>query len=723
ALGERLPAYMVPAAIVVLESVPLTVNGKLDRRALPAPEYSDVDRYRAPATPTEEILAGIYAQVLGLERVGVNDSFFNLGGDSLSAMRVIAAINNALDVGVAVRTLFDVSTIAQLAGRIGDGPAGLPPLVKVERPAVLPLSYAQQRLWFLSQFEGEAATYNMPTAYRISGGLDVDALSRALADVVERHESLRTVFPAVDGVPRQVVVPAWQAEPGWQVVDAEDWSVDRLHDAIRAAVGYSFDLSAEIPLRATLFRMGGEHVLVAVVHHIAGDGWSIGRLVRDIGMAYASRCVGLAPDWAPLPVQYADYTLWQRSYLGDPTDPDSRISGQLAYWEQALAGLPERLELPTDRPYPPVADYHGASLTMQWPVELQQQIARAASEHNATSFMVMQAGLAVLLSNLSASPDVAVGFPIAGRNDPALDDLVGFFVNTLVLRVDLAGDPTVAELLEQVRQRSLEAFEHQDVPFEVLVDRLNPTRSLTHHPLVQVLLTWQNMSWTHNSDDSTVESNMGDVRVKPLTTETRTARMDLTFTLSERFTEDGQPAGIGGSAEFRTDIFDPSSIEAMIARLQRMLVAMTVNPARRVSSIDVLDAAEHACLDEVGNRAALTAPASLPSSIPEVFEQQVARIPDAAAMTFDGRSWSYRELDEASNRLAHLLVAHGAGPGECVTLFLNRSAEAIVSILAVLKTGAAYMPIDPAHPDTRIGVVVGDARPLAALSAGVPFTN
>ena len=267
-----------------------------------------------------------------------------------------------------------------------------------------------------------------------------------------------------------------------------------MEEAVGAAAGHSFDLTAEIPLRATLFRVAeDEHVLVAVVHHIAADGWSVAPLVADLGGLCQSVC-GRAPDWAPLPVQYVDYTLWQREQLGDLSDPDSPISKQVAYWEQALAGLPERLELPTDRPYPPVADHRGASVAVEWPAELQQQVARVAREHNATSFMVVQAALAVLLSKLSASSDVAVGFPIAGRSDPALDDLVGFFVNTLVLRVDLAGDPTVAELVTQVRQRSLAAFEHQDVPFEVLVERLNPTRSMTHHPLVQVMLAWQNFA-------------------------------------------------------------------------------------------------------------------------------------------------------------------------------------------------------------------------------------
>ena len=355
--------------------------------------------------------------------------------------------------------------------------------------------------------------------------------------------------------------------------------------------------------------------------------------------------------------------------------------------------------------------------------ELQQRVREVAREHNATSFMVVQAALAVLLSQISATSDVAVGFPIAGRGDPALDELVGFFVNTLVLRVDLAGDPTVAELLAQVRQRSLAAYEHQDVPFEVLVERLNPTRSLTHHPLVQVMLGWQNLPW--HSSAPAAGLALGDVQVTPLPADTHTARMDLVFSLAERWSEAGEPAGIGGTVEFRTDVFDAASIETLIERLRAGVdgddrrpgaAVMTADLTRRLSSMDLLDEGEHARLDEWGNRAVLTQPASTPVSIPVLFAAQVARAPEAVALSFGGRSMTYRELDEASNRLAHLLTGYGAGPGECVALLFSRSAEAIVAILAVLKTGAAYLPIDPAAPAARIGFMVADAAPIAAVT-------
>src|SRR6185437_10350341 len=398
-------------------------------------------------------------------------------------------------------------------------------------------------------------------------------------------------------------------------------------------------------------------VLVAVAHHIVADGWSVAPLVRDLETAYAARSAGQAPTWAKLPVQYVDYTLWQRAQLGDIDDSGSRIAAQLGYWVDALAGMPERLQLPTDRPYPLVADQRGATAAVDWPVELQQQIVRVAHEHNATSFMVMQAALAVLLAKLSASSDVAVGFPIAGRRDPALDDLVGFFVNTLVLRLDVTGDPTVAELLAQVRQCSLAAYEHQDVPFEVLVERLNPTRSLTHHPLVQVMLAWQNLPVGQDAAGLT----LGDLSVNPLPVDTRAARVDLSFSLAERWNSAGEPAGIGGSVEFRTDVFDAASIDAIVERLRRVVAAITTDPGRRLSSVEVLDEAEHARLDGWGNRASLTEPVSAPVSIPAVFAAQVAWTPEATALTVGEQSMTYRELDEASNRLAHMLIGRGAG--------------------------------------------------------------
>ncbi|CAN3130011.1 non-ribosomal peptide synthase/polyketide synthase [Mycobacterium sp. smrl_JER01] len=710
-LAERLPSYLVPTDIVALDAIPLTVGGKLDVRALPAPDRVR-RRHRAARTVTEEILAATYARVLGIDQVGLDDSFFDLGGDSILAMRLAAAVSSALDVELSVRVLFESPTVAELAPRIAARAGRRVPLAAAERPAVIPLSFAQNRLWFIDQLQGPSPVYNMAVGLRLRGELDADALAAALGDVVARHESLRTLIVAPDGLPRQVIVPAQRARFGWEVTDARGWSADELDTAVDAAARYAFRLQHDIPLRATLFRVSDrDHVLVGLVHHIAADGWSTAPLLRDLGTAYGCRRAGRAPGWSALPVQYVDYALWQRAQLGNLDDENSPISSQLDFWRETLAGMPERLELPTDRPYPPIADQRGDHITFEWSIELQQRIRDVAREHNATGFMVVQAALSALLSRLSASTDVAVGFPIAGRNDPALDELVGFFVNTLVLRVDLAGDPTVSEVLRRVRQHSLAAYEHQDLPFEVLVERLNPLRSLTHHPLVQVMLAWQNMPGHAGTG-----AILGDLEVTQLPLHTHTARMDLSFSLSERCTESGTPAGISGTVEFRTDVYDAATIRVLIDRFERVLTAITVDQDRRLSDIDVLDAADRTRLAQFGNHAVLTGPAPAAASVPDLFATHVLRTPDEPAVTDGDRSLSYRDLDDASNRLAHKLVRHGAGPGQLVVLMLERSVHAVVAMLAVLKTGAAYLPVDPAHPDERIRFVIDDSSPIAAVT-------
>uniref|UniRef100_UPI0036F1C34E condensation domain-containing protein n=1 Tax=Mycobacterium deserti TaxID=2978347 RepID=UPI0036F1C34E len=705
ALAERLPPYMAPAAIVVMDALPRTADGVIDIDALPAPESCDDGRDRA----VRHTLTQIFGQVLGVEQVQADESFFDLGGDSLAAMRVIAAVNAALETNLPLGTLFNAPTVDELASRIGRDSGGVRPLVAGPRPEVIPLSFAQSRLWFISQLRGPSPVYNRAVALRLRGMLVVDALETAIGDVVGRHESLRTIITVAGGVPQQVVLPAELADYGWQVLDAEGWSADQLNVAIEETAHYSFDLEREIPLRACVFRAAEEeHVLVVMVHHIAGDGWSVGVLAADISSAYARRCVGLAPEWSELPVQYADYTLWQRQNLGDPSDRNGPLAAQIGFWEEALAGMPQRLELPTDRPYPLVADHRGATVSVDWPVELQQQVRLLARAHNATTFMVVQTALSVLLSRLSSTTDVAVGFPIAGRGDPALDALVGFFVNTLILRVDTTGNPSFADLLAQVRERSLTAYEHQDVPFEVLVEQLNPPRSLTHHPLIQVMLAWQNTT--------PLKLTVGDLEVSQQPIDAHTARMDLAFFLGERFTESGDPAGIGGTVEFRTDVYDTASIEALVRRLKRVLTAVIADPAATVSSVSLLDEAERSRVDGWANRSALTGSMECAVSIPDAFAAQVARTPGNVALRFGGTSLTYRELDDASNRLARLLSESGAGPGTVVALLSERSAQAVVAILAVVKAGAAYLPLDPALPDARLAFMLADAAPVVAVS-------
>ncbi|WP_204803995.1 condensation domain-containing protein [Mycobacterium riyadhense] len=575
--ATQLPPYMVPATIMVLDSLPLTVNGKLDRHALPAPEFLTTTTYQAPRNPHEHTLTTLFSETLNITPIGINDNFFDLGGHSLSATRLIARIRTELATEVPIRVIFESPTVAQLAHWITTQPTHQPqtPLTPRPRPQHIPLSYAQQRMWDMHHLAPDAPIYHIPLALRLRGELDVDALGHALADVVNRHETLRTVVAAVDGALHQVVLPAERADMGWRIIDTAGWSGERLHQSLTAHASAIFDLSTQIPLRAQLYRVArDEHVLAITLHHIAADGGSLAPLASDLDAAYRSRRAGRAPTWVPLPVQYADYALWQRDYLGDPADPESVVGTQLQYWENALAGIPERLELPTDRPYPPVADYRGDTVAVHLPTTLHVQIARLARDHRATSFMVVHAALAALLSELSGSNDIPIGINVAGRNHPMLDDLVGAFSNSMVLRTEIGDNPTFAQLLDQVRRRTLAAFDRQDVPFGVLVELLNPTPSPSHTPLRQVILVW------HNTQSA--KWVLDDLKITAVPLHTRVARMDLVLSLTEKFTDAGLPAGISGVAEYRTDVYDAATIRAWISGLEKLLSVMTVDPQRRL---------------------------------------------------------------------------------------------------------------------------------------------
>ncbi|MFF8592595.1 amino acid adenylation domain-containing protein [Streptomyces sp. NPDC015220] len=702
ALAGLLPEYMVPSAFVVLDALPLTPNGKVDRAALPAPHLQGAAS-REPRTPQEAALCRAFAEVLGVERVGADDDFFDLGGHSLLATRLISRIRALLGAEAPMALVFEEPTPARLAARLRAAAGPLrPALVPAERPERPPLSYAQRRMWVLDRLDGASGAYHLPWTLRLSGPLDHDALRTALDDVVARHEALRTVFPEADGEPYQRVLETAAVE--LPVVEAADDG--ELESLVGDFAVRDFDLADRPPLRAALFRTGAEeHLLAVVLHHIAADGWSNAVLARDLGTAYRARLRGTAPHFAPLPVQYPDYALWQRELLGDEDDPGSLAHEQLAFWRKALDGLPEELQLPADLPRPAVASYRGGTVAFTVPAATHRRAAALAARGGASLFMVLQAALAALYTKLGAGEDIPVGTPVAGRTDAALEDLVGFFVNTLVLRTDVSGDPTFTRLLDRVRAADLAAFAHQDLPFEKLVEALAPARSLARHALFQTMLA------LHNNARAGLE--LPGVTARFGAAGTGSARFDLAFELAEEHDAEGCPAGLGGRLEYSADLFTEHTARRVADRFVHLLDALTAAPDQPIGTHSALLPGERETLLEEWNRA----PAHPYREPPHrAFERAAAEHPDRTAVVFEGRELSYRELEERAGALARALRERGAGPGSLVAVALHRSAELVAAVLAVHKAGAAYLPVDPAYPQDRIAYVVDDARPVLLLT-------
>ncbi|MEU0764851.1 amino acid adenylation domain-containing protein [Streptomyces microflavus] len=711
-LAAALPEHMVPATVTLLDALPRTANDKLDHRALPDPEPlspaigAEVVGESGPHT---EIVRGLYADVLGIaEPPAAEAGFLDLGGHSLLAARLAARVREHFGVPFSIADVFRHSTAAAVAAQVrtrSGAAAASVPLSLLPRTGPLPLSPAQQRLWFLHRLEGPSPTYNIPLVLSVNGPLDRDALQLALHDLVDRHETLRTVYPPTDngpgadgdGTPHQVILPPGHeaarpvlrlAEPGSDLTEA---------------VRHCFDLAAEPPLRTVLFSDSpAHHTLLLLLHHIAGDGASTTPLARDLATAYTARLSGSAPEFTPLAGQYVDHAARLQQLLGTPAAPTPLAEAQLAHWREALAGLPDQLELPTDRPRPPVATSAGDTVPFALDAATHEALRRVARAHGATVFMTVQAGLAALLTRHGCGTDIPLGTPVAGRDDDTTAGLVGFFTNTVVLRTDTSGDPGFGALLDRVRTTTLAAYEHDALPFDHLVEALNPPRSLARHPLFQTMLAWQSIA------DGPAAFGP-DATARLAAVPSGTAKFDLTLNAGEL--ADG---GIAGFLEFRTDLFDRTTAQALADRLARLLTAAAAEPETPVGLLPVLGEDEvHRALVEA-NGASADRP--VPLTLAEVYEVAARRHPDRVAVSCAGDSLTYAELSSRAQSLARLLAARNIGPGSIVALALPRSLDLVAGLLAVSLSGAAYLPMDPDYPADRLAYMLEDARPAALIT-------
>ncbi|NEP60537.1 MAG: amino acid adenylation domain-containing protein, partial [Symploca sp. SIO2G7] len=698
-LKSKLPEYMVPSDFVTLDTLPLTPNGKVDRFALPAPdgEISREHEYIAPHTPSEEIIANIFASVLGVPNVGIHDNFFDLGGHSLLATQLISRLRVALDVEIPLRTLFESPTVAQLEPtltqlRTTNSRLSLPPIHPRTKGEQLPLSWAQERLWFLDQLEGSSATYNIPGAVRITGNLDINALQQALSEIVRRHEVLRTSFKTEDGTAIQVIHP--EATLTINVVDLQPLEATErekvLHQQVQLEASTPFDLEIAPLIRCSLVQLEAtESVVLVTMHHIVSDGWSMGVFIQELSSLYQAFSAQEVSPLAELPIQYADFAVWQRQWLSGEIR-----EMQLNYWLSQLQDAPELLQIPTDRPRPTVQTYRGKTQSFSLNTELTQKLQTLSRESGTTLFMTLLAAFATLLYRYSAQEDIVIGSPIANRNRQEVESLIGFFVNTLVLRTRFEGNLSFESLLARVRETTLQAYEHQDVPFEQVVEALQPQRSLSYSPVFQVMFVLQNAPMG--------EVELPCVTLTPLERESTIAKFDLTLSMTET------AQGLVGGWEYNTDLFDGSTIERMIDHFHNLLSAIVENPQLSVAELPLLSEAERHQLLVKWNETESEYPTN--RCIHQLFEEQVEKTPDAVAVVFKQEQLTYQQLNQRANQLAHHLQSLGVKTEELVGICVERSLEMVVGLLGILKAGGAYIPLDPSYPQERLKYMLADSR-------------
>ncbi|MBN4003641.1 non-ribosomal peptide synthetase [Nostoc sp. LPT] len=704
-LESKLPNYMVPSAFVTLEALPLTPNGKVDRKALPIPDLTQVSSSQmlAPSTPIENLLTGVWAEILGIDKVGINNNFFELGGHSLIATRVISQIRQVFQIELPLRYLFEKPTIAGLAKEIEkaikvDSGIESTKIEWIKRSPELPLSFAQQRLWFLAQLEPDSPFYNIPAAVRLQGKLNVEALQQSFNEIISRHETLRTNFQTTQG---QAIAVISEKKPlTLSIFDISELPSDQQEAEIKQQATQEaqqpFDLKSDLLLRVKLLRLNDqEHIVLLTMHHIVSDGWSIGVLVQELATLYQAFCNEQPSPLTELPIQYVDFAVWQRQWLQTEV-----LETQISYWRKHLENAPEVLELPTDHPRPAIQKFRGATYSFELSKQLSVALNKLSQEQGSTLFMTLLAGFQTLLWSYTGQEDIVVGSPIANRNRAEIEGLIGFFVNTLVLRTNLAGNPSFQELLKRVREVALGAYAHQDLPFELLVEQLQPQRNLSHTPLFQVMFVLQ------NAPMSALE--LPGLTLTSLQSNSDSAKFDLTLNMSEIDSK------LVGSIEYNTDLFEQSTISRMVGHLQTLLSGIVANPQQRLSELALLSNSEQHQLLLEWNNTEVEYPQE--HCIHQLFEAQVERTPDAVAVVFESEQLTYCELNTKANQLAHYLRSLGVKPEVLVGICVERSLSMVIGLLAILKAGGAYVPLDPSYPKERLAYMLADSQPGVLLT-------